>query len=59
MKGANPMLLLLFILGALIGLAVGVYLGGEIIAERDKELKYLRRELKAAAEKVVREWWEV
>lgn len=53
------MLLLLFILGALIGLAVGVYLGGEIIAERDKELKYLRRELKAAAEKVVREWWEV
>lgn len=49
----------LIAIGMTIGLAVGVYLGGEIIAERDKELKYLRRELKAAAEKVVREWWEV
>ena len=53
------MLLLLFILGVLTGLAVGVYLGGEIIAERDNELKYLRRVLKAAADKVVKEWWEI
>ena len=53
------MALFLIAIGFIICLAVGVYLGGEIIAERDKELKYLRRELKAAADKVVREWWEV
>ena len=52
------MLLLLFILGVLLGLAVGVYLGGEIIDERNKELKYLRKELAEAAEKASREWWE-
>lgn len=58
MKGSEHMLLGLFI-GSCLGLAVGVYLGGEIIAERDKELKYLRRELKKAAEKYVKEWWEI
>ena len=51
------MLLLLFILGVLTGLAVGVYLGGEIIDERNKELKYLRKELAKANDKVVKEWW--
>ena len=53
------MLLLLFILGVLTGLAVGVYLGGEIIDERNKELKYLRKELAKANEKVVKGWFEV
>ena len=52
------MLLLLFILGILTGLAVGVYLGGEIIDERNKELKYLRKELAKANERVVKEWFE-
>ena len=59
MKGANLMLLLLFILGVLTGLAVGVYLGGEIIDERNKELKYLRKELAKANEKVIKEWWQL
>lgn len=59
MKGDNTMLLLLFILGVLLGLAVGVYLGGEIISERNRELKYLRKELAKANEKVVKEWWQV
>ena len=58
MKGAKTMLLLSFILGVLTGLAVGVYLGGEIIDERNKELKYLRKELAKANEKVVKEWFE-
>lgn len=58
LKGANLMLLLLFILGVLTGLAVGVYLGGEIIDERNKELKYLRKELAKANEKVVKGWFE-
>lgn len=53
------MLLLLFILGVLTGLAVGVYLGGEIIDERNKELKYLRRELKKANKRAVKEWWDI
>ena len=52
------MLLLLFILGVLTGLAVGVYLGGEIIDERNKELKYLRKELAKANAKVVKGWFE-
>lgn len=47
------------IIGSIIGLAVGVYLGGKAVEERNRELKYLRRELKAAADKVVKEWWEV
>ena len=59
MKGAKTMLLLLFILGVLTGLAVGVYLGGEIIDERNKELKYLRKELAKANDKIVKEWWQV
>lgn len=52
------MLLLLFILGLLTGLAVGVYLGGEIIDERNKELAYLRKELSKANERVVKGWFE-
>lgn len=52
------MLLGLFI-GVCIGLAVGVYLGGEIIDERNKELKYLRKELAKANEKYVKEWWDL
>lgn len=53
------MTIFLIAIGFIIGLAVGVYLGGEVVAERDRELKYLRRELKDAAEKVVKDWWEV
>ena len=53
------MLLLLFILGVLTGLAVGVYLGGEIIDERNRELQYLRKELARANEKVTKEWFDV
>ena len=53
------MTIFIIAIGFIIGLAVGVYLGGEVVAERDKELKYLRRELKAAADRVVKEWWEV
>ncbi len=59
MKGAKTMLLLLFILGVLTGLAVGVYLGGEIIDERNKELKYLRKELAKANKRAVKEWWDI
>lgn len=51
------MLLGLFI-GVCLGLAVGVYLGGEIIDERNRELKYLRKELAKANEKVVKGWFE-
>ena len=51
------MLLGLFI-GVCVGLAVGVYLGGEIIDERNKELKYLRKELAKANERVVKGWFE-
>ena len=53
------MTLFLISIGFTIGLAVGVYLGGEIIDERNKELKYLRKELSKANEKYVKEWWEV
>ena len=53
------MLLLGLFIGICIGLAVGVYLGGEIIDERNKELKYLRKELAKANEKVVKEWFDV
>lgn len=52
------MLLLLFLLGVSTGLAVGVYLGGKIIDERNKELKYLRKELAKANERVVKGWFE-
>lgn len=51
------MLLGLFI-GCCVGLAVGVYLGGEIIDERNKELKYLRKELAKAKERVMKGWFE-
>lgn len=53
------MTIFLIAIGFLIGLAVGVYLGGEIIDERNRELKYLRKELAKANEKYVKEWWEV
>ena len=53
------MTVFLISIGFIIGLAVGVYLGGEIIDERNKELKYLRKELVKANEKYVSEWWEV
>lgn len=52
------MMLLGLFIGVCIGLAVGVYLGGEIIDERNKELKYLREELAKANERVVKEWFE-
>ena len=51
------MLLGLFI-GVCLGLAVGVYLGGEIIDERNKELAYLRKELAKANDRVVKGWFE-
>lgn len=52
------MTVFLIVIGFIIGLAVGVYLGGEIIDERNKELKYLRKELAKANEKVVKGWFE-
>ncbi len=45
-------------IGVCVGLAVGVYLGGEIIDERNKELAYLRKELAKANERVVEGWFE-
>ena len=53
------MTIFLIAIGFTIGLAVGVYLGGVAVDERNRELKYLRRELSKAADKVVKEWWEV
>ena len=35
--------------GIIIGLIIGVYLGAQIIDEKNRELKYLRRELARAA----------
>ena len=52
------MTIFLITIGFIIGLAVGVYLGGEIIDERNKELKYLRKELAKANERVVKGWFE-
>lgn len=52
------MTIFIFAMGAVFGLAVGVYLGGEIIDERNRELQYLRRELAKANERVVKEWYE-
>ena len=52
------MTIFLIAIGFIIGLAGGVYLGGEIIDERNKELKYLRKELAKANEKVVKGWFE-
>ena len=35
--------------GIIIGLIIGVYLGAQIIDEKNRELKYLRKELAKAA----------
>ena len=35
--------------GIIIGLMIGTYLGAQIIDEKNRELKYLRRELARAA----------
>ena len=35
--------------GIIIGLMIGVYLGAQIIDEKNRELKYLRNELAKAA----------
>ncbi len=53
------MLLLVLCIGVIIGLAIGVYLGAQIIDERNRELKYLRRELSKANERIVKGWWEI
>lgn len=53
------MTIFLIAIGFIIGLAVGVYLGGEIIDERNKELKYLRKELAKANKRAVKEWWDI
>ena len=39
----------LLAIGFMVGLFVGVYLGAQIIDERNRELKYIRRELEKAA----------
>lgn len=43
------MYILVLFIGILIGLLIGVYLGAQIIDERNKEIKYIRRELEKAA----------
>lgn len=43
------MTLFLLAIGFMFGLFVGVYLGAQIIDERNRELKYIRRELEKAA----------
>ena len=43
------MYILVFFIGVLIGLLIGVYLGAQIIDERNREIKYMRRELEKAA----------
>lgn len=53
------MLLFLFCMGFIVGSAFGVYLGAQIIDERNRELKYLRRELAKANERIVKGWWEI
>lgn len=58
-KEVKQMTIFLIAIGFIIGLAVGVYLGGEIIDERNRELKYLRKELAKANDKIVKEWWQV
>ena len=43
------MYILVLCIGIIIGLMIGVYLGAQIIDERNKEIKYMRRELEKAA----------
>ena len=43
------MTLFLLAIGFMFGLVVGVYLGAQIIDERNRELKYIKRKLKKAA----------
>lgn len=38
-----------FCIGVIVGLMIGVYLGAQIIDERNREIKYIRRELEKAA----------
>lgn len=48
-KVGDIMTLFLVAIGFVFGLFVGVYLGAQIIDERNRELKYIRRELEKAA----------
>lgn len=43
------MFILVFCIGVIVGLMIGVYLGAQIIDEKNKEIKYVRRELEKAA----------
>lgn len=43
------MYFLIFCIGVIIGLMIGIYLGAQIIDEKNKEIKYVRRELEKAA----------
>lgn len=43
------MYILIFCIGVIVGLMIGVYLGAQIIDERNREIKYMRRELNKAA----------
>ena len=43
------MVLFAVCIGIIIGLMIGVYLGAQIIDEKNRELKYLRKELSKAA----------
>lgn len=43
------MYILVLCIGIIIGLMIGVFLGAQIIDERNKEIKYMRRELNKAA----------
>lgn len=43
------MYILILCIGIIIGLMIGVYLGAQIIDERNREIKYIRRELNKAA----------
>lgn len=47
------------LIGIIIGLSIGVALGAEIINDRNRELKYLRKELSKQAKRYVKEWWEI
>ena len=47
------------LIGIVLGLMAGTYLGAQIIDEKNRELKYLRRELSRAAYDVKKEWYEI